>query len=197
MGGLTGSSGSMLSTVVLMPLDELDVQRKGNPPMKLRTRLLCYTAAIALSTSAVFAAIDGRALADAYLAEGYDFVEVKVGPTQTKVEAIKGVSKIEVIYDNETQAILKQEDETADGDDVGRTGSQVRNVGKNFLDDDDEDEDEDEDEDDDDDDEDDDHGGDHDDDDEDDNDDDDNDEDDDDEDDDEDDDDDSSGSNDD
>ena len=52
-------------------------------------------------------------LADAYLAKGYTFVEVKVGPTQTKVEAIMGSTKVEVVYDNETDEIIKQETETA------------------------------------------------------------------------------------
>ncbi|MFN5996112.1 MAG: PepSY domain-containing protein, partial [Paracoccaceae bacterium] len=111
--------------------------------MKLRTRLLSYTAAIALTAGAAFAAIDGNQLADDYLAEGYTFVEVKVGPTQTKVEAIKGDSKVEVIYDNETLEIIKKETETADGDDVGRTGKQVRKVDRDFEDDGDGDDDED------------------------------------------------------
>jgi hypothetical protein len=103
--------------------------------MKLKARLLCYSAAIMLTTSAAFAAIDGNALADAYLAEGYTFVEVKVGPTQTKVEAIKGGTKVEVIYDNETQKIIKSEKEKADADEVGREGKQVRNVKSDFEDD--------------------------------------------------------------
>jgi hypothetical protein len=109
--------------------------------MKLKTRLMLYTAAVALSANMAFAAIDATALADAYLAEGYDFVEVKVGPTQTKVEAIKGTTKVEVIYDNETQAIIKQEQETADSDDVGRTGKEVKTVGEDFEDGDDDDDD--------------------------------------------------------
>jgi len=69
--------------------------------MKLRTKLLCYTAAIALTTGAAFAAIDGNALADDYLAQGYTFVEVKVGPTQTKVEAIRDGQKLEVVYNHQ------------------------------------------------------------------------------------------------
>lgn len=105
--------------------------------MKLKARLLTYSAALMLTASAAFAAIDGNALAEAYLAEGYDFVEVKVGLTQTKVEAIKGNAKFEVIYDNETQAIIKREKETADSDDLGREGKQVRNVNRDFEDDDD------------------------------------------------------------
>jgi hypothetical protein len=107
--------------------------------MKLKARLLCYSAAIMLTTSAAFAAIDGNALADAYLAEGYSFVEVKVGPTQTKVEAVKGTTKVEVIYDNETQEIIKREQEAADGDYLGREGKQVRNVNRDFEDDDEDD----------------------------------------------------------
>ncbi|MFN6926184.1 MAG: PepSY domain-containing protein, partial [Tabrizicola sp.] len=90
--------------------------------MKLRTRLMLFTAAAALSANMAFAAIDANALADRYLAEGYDFVEVKVGPTQTKVEAIKGDTKVEVVYDNETGDIIKEEQERADADEVGRTG---------------------------------------------------------------------------
>lgn len=109
--------------------------------MKLKARLLCYSAAIMLTTSAAFAAIDGNALADAYLAEGYTFVEVKVGPTQTKVEAIKAGIKVEVIYDNETQDIIKREQESADDDEIGREGKQVRNVDRDFEDDEDEDDD--------------------------------------------------------
>ena len=57
--------------------------------MKLRARLLTYTAVIALSAGATFAAVDGNAIADQYLADGYSFVEVKVGLTQTKIEGIK------------------------------------------------------------------------------------------------------------
>jgi Mg-chelatase subunit ChlI len=105
--------------------------------MKLRTKLMMFTAAAALSANMAFAAIDPQALADAYIAEGYTYVEVKVGPTQTKLEAIRGDRKVEVIYDNETGAVLKQEFEDADADDQGRTGTSIRTEDKDFLDDDD------------------------------------------------------------
>jgi hypothetical protein len=135
---------------------------KGTLTMKLRTKLMLFTAAAALSANMAFAAIDANALADSYLDEGYDYVEVKIGPTQTKVEAIKGNVKVEVIYDNETGDIIKQEQESADADDMGRTGKQVRTVRDDFEDrDDDDDEDEDDDDADEDDDDDDDHGSDH------------------------------------
>jgi hypothetical protein len=121
--------------------------------MKLKTRLLTYTAVLALSAGAAFAAIDGNRLAKDYLAEGYTWVEVKVGPTQTKVEAVKDGRKVEVIYDNATGDIIKQENETADDDDLGRSGMQVRTVKKDFEDDEDDDDEDDEDDDEDDDDE--------------------------------------------
>ena len=107
--------------------------------MKLKSRLMLYTAAVALSANMAFAAIDPSALADAYLAEGYDYVEVKVGPTQTKVEAIKGTTKVEVIYDNETQAIIKKEQDTADSDETGKVGKEVKTVKDDFEDGDDDD----------------------------------------------------------
>jgi hypothetical protein len=120
--------------------------------MKLRPRLLTYTAAIALTGAAAFAAIDGMKLADDYLAKGYTFVEVKIGPTQTKVEAIKDGRKVEVIYDNATGRIIEQENEAADHDDIGRIGKDVKTVKKDFEDGDEDDDDVDDDDDDDDDD---------------------------------------------
>lgn len=106
--------------------------------MKLRTKLLTYTAALAMTAGAAFAAIDGVKLADDYLAAGYSFVEVKIGPTQTKVEAIRDGRKVEVVYDNATGTIIKQENEAADSDDADRTGKDVKTVRKDFEDDDDE-----------------------------------------------------------
>ena len=39
---------------------------------------------------------------------GFDYIEVKEGISQLKVEAIQGNRKLEVIYDRETGKILKQ-----------------------------------------------------------------------------------------
>ena len=103
------------------------------------TLLLLASAALALTAGAAFAAIDGNKLAEDYLAQGFTFVEVKIGPTQTKVEAIKNGRQVEVVYDNATGAIVKQEEEAADSDDANRTGSQVRTVNRDFEDGDDDD----------------------------------------------------------
>ena len=118
--------------------------------MKLRTKLMMFTAAAALTASMAFAAIDPKSLADDYIAKGYTYVEVKQGPTQTKIEAVKGNVKVEVIYDNATGLIIKQESEAA-GDYAGRTGIEIDYRDEDFEDDDnddDDDEDEDDDEDD-------------------------------------------------
>lgn len=112
--------------------------------MKLRTKLMMFTAAAALSANMAFAAIDAQALADSYIAEGYTYVEVKVGPTQTKLEAVKGDRKVEVVYDNATNDIIKQEFEAADSDYIGRTGIEIDTSNKDFEDGDDDENDDDE-----------------------------------------------------
>lgn len=101
--------------------------------MKLKSKLLMFTAAVALSANVAMAAINAQTLADAYLADGYSYVEIKVGPTQTKLEGLKGDRKVEVIYDNATGAIIKQEFEDADDDYVGRTGSEIEDSGRDFT----------------------------------------------------------------
>lgn len=102
--------------------------------MKLKTKLMMFTAAAALSANMAFAAINPETLAQSYLAEGYSYVEVKVGPTQTKLEAVKGNRKVEVIYDNATSQIIKSEFEDADDDYVGRAGVKIEDSDKDFED---------------------------------------------------------------
>jgi phosphopantothenoylcysteine synthetase/decarboxylase len=116
--------------------------------MKLKTKLMMFTAVTALSASMAFAAINPETLAQSYRAEGYTYVEVTVGPTQTKLEAVKGDRKVEVVYDNATNAIIKQEFEDADDDYVGRTGVEFDTSTRDFEDgqDDDENDDSDDDE---------------------------------------------------
>jgi hypothetical protein len=113
--------------------------------MKLKTRLMMFTAAIALSASMATAAVDPQSLADRYVAEGYSFVEVKIGPTQTKIEAVRGSRQIEVVYDTATGEIIEWEEEAADDDDLGRTGIEISREDEDFSDEDDNDDDEDED----------------------------------------------------
>jgi hypothetical protein len=97
--------------------------------MKLKSRLMLFTAALAFSASMASAAIDAQALADSYTAEGYTYVEIKQGPTQTKLEAIKGDVYVEVVYSNETGAILSQESQAVDPEDAAKTGVEIKTVG--------------------------------------------------------------------
>ena len=103
--------------------------------MKLKSRLMLFTAAAALSANMAFAAINPQALADKYIAEGYTYVEVKTGPTQTKLEAVKGDRKVEVVYDNATGAVITSEFEDADDDYSGKTGVEIDTSDKDFADD--------------------------------------------------------------
>ena len=68
---------------------------------------------------------------------GYNYIEIKNGPSQVKVEAIRGDEELEVIYDRATGKILKQETERADADDRGDSGIEIRSTDRDFLDDDD------------------------------------------------------------
>ena len=90
------------------------------------------TAAFIFGGQMAFAAIDPQVLADSYLANGYTFVEVKQGPTQTKLEALKGANVVEVVYDNGTGEIISQETQPADAEDLGRTGIKIKTTDKDF-----------------------------------------------------------------
>ncbi len=74
-----------------------------------RTTLMA--AVFALAATVALAQDATQSLIDQYQADGYTRIEVKVGPTQTKIEAIKGSTKVEVVIDNATGAVLKQETE--------------------------------------------------------------------------------------
>jgi hypothetical protein len=66
-------------------------------------------------------------------AAGYTRVEVKVGPTQMKVEAIRGTEKLEIVYDKATGAILKREIETVRPGENTAAGVSIRDRGRDFV----------------------------------------------------------------
>lgn len=68
-------------------------------------------AALALACGPLAAQSFTDQVIDTLAAQGYQTTEVKVGPTQTKVEAVKGTTKVEVVYDRATGKIVKQETE--------------------------------------------------------------------------------------
>jgi hypothetical protein len=81
-----------------------------NRHMKRKLRTLgLFAATLTITAQMALAAITPDSVVTAYQAEGYTHIEVKVGATQIKVEAIKGDVKVETIYDIETGDVLKTE----------------------------------------------------------------------------------------
>lgn len=104
-------------------------------------RIFALAAALALSGSMAFAAITADDVVKTYKDAGYTRIEVKTGPTQIKVEAIKQGAKIEVVYDKETGDVVKTESYTLDPSVVVDPGVQIRTTTKDFEDGDDSDDD--------------------------------------------------------
>lgn len=100
-------------------------------------KTLTLATAFALSSAAAQADEFTDAVLAKFQARDFDFIEIKEGPSQLKVEAIRGTQKLEVIYDRATGAILKQEQESADADEIGRVGVEIDRGNGDFLDDDD------------------------------------------------------------
>jgi hypothetical protein len=78
----------------------------------LMTTATVIFAATAAATAAV-AATTPESIVDDFKAQGYVAIEVKVGPTQIKAEAVKDGVKVEVVYDKATGQVLKSETEAA------------------------------------------------------------------------------------
>lgn len=97
--------------------------------MKLKIRLMLFTAAAAFSANMAYGAIDPQALADSYTAAGYSYVEIKQGPTQTKIEAIKDGVVVEAVYSNDTGAIISQDSQAVDPENAAKTGVEIKMVG--------------------------------------------------------------------
>jgi hypothetical protein len=94
------------------------------PLFGLAALFLSATGALALST---------QDLIDRYAADGFTRIEVKSGPTQTKVEAIRGTEKVEVVYDNASGSVLKREVEALAPGTLPRTGIEVDTRNRDFV----------------------------------------------------------------
>ncbi|WP_284165052.1 PepSY domain-containing protein [Frigidibacter sp. SD6-1] len=97
-------------------------------------RIALLAAAFALGTGIALAqdALDG-AVADLQ-AQGYTRIEARHGPTQTKIEAIKGDLKVEIVIDNTTGQVLKSETETVRPGENTAPGVFIRDRDKDFVD---------------------------------------------------------------
>lgn len=98
------------------------------------TSALPVAVAFALWSSAAHADRFTDAVIERYQELGFDYIEVKEGVSQLKVEAIRGSQKYEVIYDRDSGRILKQETDAAEADEVGRSGVDIDREGRDFLD---------------------------------------------------------------
>lgn len=101
----------------------------------MKTRLLSTAAALALSASAAFPQSIAEQVIAQLQAEGYQRIEVRNGPSQVKVEAIRDGMKMEVVYDALTGAVVKHEVERVDADEDTTPGVRVRNNDRDFVDD--------------------------------------------------------------
>ncbi len=96
-------------------------------------RLMMTTAAVMFAGTMAFAAITSDSVISDLQAQGYTRVEVKVGPTQMKVEAIKGTEKVELIYDTATGTVLKREAGTVGAFENTAPGVQVSDRNRDFV----------------------------------------------------------------
>lgn len=106
-------------------------------------RTLMMTAAFIFGGHMAFAAMTTDSIVSDLTEQGYTRIEIKTGPTQIKVEAIRGTEKLEVIYDIESGKVLKQETEVVEAGDDTAPGVEISSDDEDFVDGSDEDEDED------------------------------------------------------
>lgn len=95
---------------------------------------LLLSAAFVLSAASAFAAVTANDLVTSYQADGFNAIEVTTGVTQIKVEAVKDGTKVEVIYDIASGAILKQEQKPARARDANDTSVEVQTSATDFTD---------------------------------------------------------------
>jgi hypothetical protein len=95
-----------------------------------------------LTTTALFGLMAGVAAATPFTdqvvsglqAQGYDHIEIVQGLTQLKVEAIRGNSQVEIIYDLATGAVLKQETNTVAAGTDNSPGVEIDTDDGDFID---------------------------------------------------------------
>lgn len=82
----------------------------------MKVRIIGALAALLMTTAHVQAAFDANAVAAELKAQGYTQIEIKVGQSIVKVEAIKDGQKVETTYDLATGDILKTETQAVGAD---------------------------------------------------------------------------------
>ena len=102
--------------------------------MTFKAKLMICTAAFAFTASMAAAAITANDVVKSYQDAAFTYIEVKDGPTQIKVEAIKEGVKVEAVYDKDTGDVLSSESHKVAAGEAGLSGVEVKNVGGDFAD---------------------------------------------------------------
>jgi hypothetical protein len=100
----------------------------------MKRTLMMTTAMLMVSGTMALAAVSAEDLGQKYLQRGFDYVEVRVGPTQIKVEAYGNGQEVETIYDRQSGAVLETEIYGLEGKPNG-SGVRVRASDDDFFDD--------------------------------------------------------------
>lgn len=102
--------------------------------MKLNRLLMMTAAASVMVAHMAVAQSSIDSLIAAYEADGFSSIEVQIGLTQVKIEGVKDGTKIEVVYDKETGALLSQETQPATESDL-HSSAEVKRTNDDFYDD--------------------------------------------------------------
>lgn len=107
----------------------------------MKTALFLGTTLGVLATTPAFAQSFSDRVVESLRQQGFETVEIDNGPTQTKFEAVRDNTKLEVIYDRASGQVLKQETERFVGVFVEGQPIDIDTRDRDFLDDDDDDDD--------------------------------------------------------
>lgn len=99
----------------------------------MKRSLFAALAVTALGSVALADAATDQIIADLQ-SQGFQRIEIDTGIGQIKVEAIRGMDKIEVVYDRATGSILKQEVERVRTGEDTTPGVSIRDRDRDFVD---------------------------------------------------------------
>lgn len=98
----------------------------------MKKSMITLAFGLMISASGAFAITADEVISD-FQGQGFTRTEVRVGPTQIKVEGIRGTEKVEVIYDRATGQVLKTETELVSAGENTAPGVSVRERNRDFV----------------------------------------------------------------
>jgi hypothetical protein len=96
-------------------------------------KIILLATAAALCTGTAALALTTDDIIDRLSAEGFTRIDVRSGPTQYKVEAIRGTTKVETVFDKVSGAIIDQEVEAVGVFENTSPGVRVRERNRDFV----------------------------------------------------------------